>query len=108
MKDTIEIPGVIVRSERGRDRYRTYAVIALDPSNPTAPLIVSDGRLHPVEQRKHKNPKHLRYLGTPVETDRKILLECPQNSQIAEICGKYEKLFGNQKNGLDKDPSFDL
>jgi hypothetical protein len=44
----------------------------------------------------------LELLGAPVESDRKILLECGENGKIAEICEKYEKLFGNQKNALDK------
>jgi len=101
-KESPELPGVIVRSKQGRDRFRTYAVIAADPENLTAPLVIADGKLHPVEQRKHKNPKHLELLGAPVESDRKILLECGENGKIAEICEKYEKLFGNQKNALDK------
>jgi hypothetical protein len=44
----------------------------------------------------------LELLGTPVESDRKILLESGDNGKIAEICEKYEKRFGNRKNGLDK------
>ena len=96
------LPGVIVRSKAGRDRYRTFAVIAVDRENMTAPLIVSDGRLHPLKQRKHKNPAHLELLGAPGENDRQKLLCAAADGEIAEICAKYEKLFGNQKNPLDK------
>ena len=107
-ENELRLPGVIVRSVQGRDRWRVFAVVGIDLSNDTAPLIVSDGRLHPLEQQKHKNPAHLRLLGVPVETDRKVLLDSPTNSEIAEICGKYEKLFGNAKIPLDRGESFDL
>ena len=100
--EAVRLPGAIVRVKRGRDRYRTFAVIGLDPDNATAPLIISDGRLHPAKQRKHKNPAHLELLGMPVETDRKKLSEGAEDVEIAEICLKYEKLFGNEKNPLDK------
>ena len=107
-KETPELPGVIVRSKQGRDRFRTFAVIGTDPENETAPLVIADGRLHPLEQRKHKNPRHLELLGTPVESDRKILLESVDKGKIAEICEKYEKRFGNEKNSLDKRPANEL
>ncbi len=97
------LPGVIVRSKAGRDRFRTFAVIAVDPADMTAALIVSDGRLHPLKQRKHKNPAHLALLGVPGESDREKLLRGATDGEIAEICAKYEKLFGNQKNPLDKE-----
>ena len=101
---SVRVPGAIVRSEKGRDRFRTFAVIALDPENPTAPLIVADGSLHPAAQRKHKNPAHLSLLGMPVESDRKRLTGGAEDGEIAEICLRYEKLFGNGKCPLDKKP----
>ena len=106
--EDIRVPGAIVRSKQGRDRYRTFAVIALDPENPVAPLIIADGILHRAAQRKHKNPAHLAYLGMPVETDRKRLAEGADDVEIAEICSRYEKLLGNEKNPLDKEQSNDL
>ncbi len=107
-KEDVRLPGAIVRSKQGRDRFRTFAVIGLDPDNPTAPLIIADGRLHPAKQRKHKNPAHLEFLGMPVETDRKRLADGAGDGEIAEICLRYEKLLGNEKNPLDKEPSNDL
>ena len=107
-KEDVRLPGAIVRSKQGRDRFRTFAVIALDPDNPAAPLIIADGRLHRAEQRKHKNPAHLELLGMPVETDRKKLADGADDSEIAEICLRYEKLLGNEKNPLDKEASNDL
>ena len=101
----VRLPGAIVRAKCGRDRFRTFAVIGLDPENTTAPLIISDGRLHPAAQRKHKNPAHLELLGMPVETDRKKLSEGAEDGEIAEICLRYEKLFGNEKKPLDKEQS---
>ena len=98
----VRVPGAIVRSERGRDRFRTFAVIALDPENPTAPLVIADGRLHPKAQRKHKNPAHLSLVGMPVESDRKRLTEGAEDGEIAEICSRYEKMPGNGKSPLDK------
>ena len=102
-KTDVRLPGAIVRSKQGRDRFRTFAVIALDPDNPTAPLIIADGRLHRAAQRKHKNPIHLELIGMPGETDRKKLTEGADDVEIAEICLRYEKLLGNEKNPLDKD-----
>ena len=101
-RDCVRLPGAIVRAKCGRDRFRTFAVIGLDPENTTAPLIISDGRLHPAAQRKHKNPAHLELLGMPVETDRKKLSEGAEDGEIAEICSRYEKLPGNGKSPLDK------
>ncbi len=107
-KKTVEVPGVIVRSAKGRDRFRAFAVIDTDPENMTAPLVIADGRLHPLRQRKHKNPKHLELLAVPVESDRKILLESGDDGKIAEICEMAEKRFVNPKNGLDKQVPKDL
>ena len=104
----VRVPGAIVRSERGRDRYRTFAVIAVDPENRVAPLIIADGVLYGAAKRKHKNPAHLRLLGMPVETDRKRLLGGADDSEIAEICRRYEKVFGNCKSPLDKGAGFEL
>ena len=107
-KKEIEAPGAIVRPKKGRDRFRTFAVIGLDEENSIAPLVIADGKLHKAAQRKHKNPIHLELLGMPVETDRKRLTEGADDVEIAEICLRYEKLFGNEKNPLDKEPPHDL
>ena len=102
------LPGAVVRSVKGRDRFRAFAVIALDTENQTAPLVVSDGRLHPIEKPKHKNPGHVRLIGMPGEMDREILRKGPTNGQIAEICAKVEKRFGNEKKPLDRDGRIEL
>lgn len=107
-KEEIRLPGVIVRSKQGRDRFRIFAVIGLDPDRPASPLIIADGRLHPRNQRKHKNPAHLELVAVPVETDRKRLEEGADDSEIAEICLRYGKIPGNEKNPLDKKPSDSL
>ncbi len=107
-KNEIRLPGVIVRSIQGRDRFRTFAVVEIDPDCPTAPLVIADGKLHPLKSRKHKNPAHLRLLGVPGESDRKKLTESPDDGQIAEICAKYEIRLGNEKKPLDRSESFDL
>ena len=96
------IPGAIVRSTAGRDRFRVFAVVEIDPGNMTAPVVVSDGRLHPLKQRKHKNPAHLSLLCIPGENDREKLKSGVSDGEIAEICHKYEKLPGNRKKPLDK------
>ena len=107
-KEDIRLPGVIVRSKQGRDRFRIFAVIGLDPDRPAAPLIIADGKLHPRSQRKHKNPAHLELVAVAVETDRKRLAEGADDSEIAEICLRYGKNPGNEKNPLDKKPSDSL
>ena len=106
--EDVRVPGAIVRSKQGRDRFRTFAVIALDGDNLTAPLVIADGKLHPAAQRKHKNPAHLELVAMPVETDRKRLLGGADDVEIAEICSRYAKSPGNEKNPLDKETSNDL
>ena len=100
--------GAIVRPKRGRDRFRTFAVIAVNTENDVAPFVIADGRLYRAARRKHKNPAHLTLLGMPVESDRKRLEEGASDGEIAEICARYEKLFGNEKSPLDKKPPDDL
>lgn len=97
-----------MRSKQGRDRFRTFAVIALDETNTIAPLVIADGVLHPAAQRKHKNPAHLELVGMPVETDRKRLEGGADDVEIAEICARYAKTPGNEKNPLDKETPDDL
>lgn len=88
-KDTLRV-GSVVRSVKGRDRKRVFVVIELDYSNPVAPAVIANGKLHKIEARKHKNPAHLRPVGALGETDTKQLLDCLTDSKIAEICDRYD------------------
>ena len=82
--------GTVVRSKTGRDRKRVFLVIGMDEENITSPVIIANGTLRKIEDSKHKNPAHLEYVGTIVESERKELLEDFTNSKIAEICSKYD------------------
>jgi ribosomal protein L14E/L6E/L27E len=75
--------GTVVRSKTGRDRKRVFLVIGTDEKNVTAPVIIANGTLRKIEDRKHKNPAHLEYLGTIVESERKELEANFTNSKIA-------------------------
>ena len=82
--------GTVVRSKTGRDRKRVFLVIGIDRENATSPVIIANGTLRKIEDEKHKNPAHLEYIGTIVESERKELSEDFTNSKIAEICSKYD------------------
>ena len=82
--------GTVVRSKTGRDRKRVFLVIGTDGENDTAPVIIANGTLRKIVDRKHKNPAHLEYLGTIVESERKALEANFTNSKIAEICIKHD------------------
>jgi len=83
-------PGTVVRSKTGRDRKRVFVVIGLDTENPVAPVIIADGRLRKVEDRKHKNPAHLIKVGRIDEITKNGTSCCFTNGEIAEICKEYD------------------
>lgn len=85
-----KIFGSVVRSKFGRDRKRVFLVIGLDTGNPIAPIIIADGRLRKIEDRKHKNPAHLEYIGDIDKNDTEGLTKCLTDGKIAEICDKYD------------------
>lgn len=82
--------GWIVRSKVGRDRKRVFLVVGIDGSDPLSPVVIADGKLRKISDAKHKNPAHLEYLGTIVDSERKELDESFTDSKIAEICSKYD------------------
>lgn len=82
--------GMIVRSKTGRDRKRVFLVIGIDYENRTAPVIIANGELRKIGDRKHKNPAHLIPVGRLVESERKELSESFTDGKIAEICIKYD------------------
>lgn len=82
--------GQIVQSVSGRDRYRVFLVIDIDEGNMTAPLVIADGRLRKIEDRKHKNPRHVRQIGSVGEMEIKALLASGGNVEIAKLCAKYD------------------
>lgn len=82
--------GTLVRSKSGRDRKRVFLVIGLDTEYPNAPIIIADGRLRKIENKKHKNPSHLEYVGVIDKRDTERLAKCFVNGEIAEICDKYD------------------
>ena len=50
------IPGMIVKSDAGRDQQRYYVVVAVEGGF----VYIADGRRRKVEKPKRKNPRHLK------------------------------------------------
>lgn len=84
------VPGMIVRSRVGRDRFRVFLIIGIDAENRTAPVIVADGTLRKVEDRKHKNPVHLDLIADIGKIGNETDISGLTNSEIAEICKKFD------------------
>lgn len=83
--------GDVVRSVAGRDRKRVYIVISKDKSDKTAPIVIADGDLRKIADRKHKNPLHLRFVGT-LAVPEVIGIKChPTDSRIAALCERFDK-----------------
>ncbi len=81
---------LVVKSKTGRDRKRVFLVIDIDYDDPISPVVIANGELRKIEDRKHKNPAHLMPVGALVESEIKELLNSFTNSKIAEICEKYD------------------
>ena len=60
----IRMPSVgdVVQSIKGRDRYRVFLVTEIDERDKVSPVVIADGRLHKLDDKKHKNPRHLRII----------------------------------------------
>lgn len=80
----------VVRSKCGRDRKRVFLVIEIDESDKNAPVVIANGTLHKLEDRKHKNPAHLERISGIGKSDIFELEKYPTNSKIAEICDKCD------------------
>ena len=86
--------GQVVRSVSGRDRKRVFIVVGIDESDKRSPVIVANGTLRTLADGKHKNPMHLRLVGTLDDSDIKKLESHPSDSGIAELCNRFD---GNEK-----------
>ncbi len=82
--------GTVVRSKCGRDRKRIFLVIDIDTDNPAAPIVVANGRLRKIADRKHKNPAHLEYVAALDKSDMEKLKTGLSDGEIAEICDKHD------------------
>ena len=91
-KSAGDMPGIgcIVRSVQGRDRKRVFAVVSYDSGHRHAPLVVADGVLHTLRSAKHKNPRHVRVVAIPAETDIRDITNAPTDEIIAGICRRYD------------------
>lgn len=88
----IRMPSVgdVVQSIKGRDRYRVFLVTEIDESDKVSPVVITDGRLHKLDEKKHKNPRHLRIISERVKIDKTALLEPLDDVQVYEICEKRD------------------
>ena len=84
----IRMPSVgdVVQSTKGRDRYRVFLVVAIDESDKVSPVVIADGRLHKLDEKKHKNPRHLRIISEHDKINKTALLEPIDDVQVYEIC----------------------
>lgn len=88
----IRMPSVgdVVQSTKGRDRYRVFLVVAIDESDKVSPVVIADGRLHKLDEKKHKNPRHLRIISEHDKINKTALLEPIEDVQVYEICEKRD------------------
>lgn len=88
----IKMPSVgdVVQSIKGRDRYRVFLVVAIDESDKVSPVVIADGRLHKLDEKKHKNPRHLRIISERDKIDKTAVFEALEDVQVYEICEKRD------------------
>lgn len=88
----IRMPSVgdVVQPTKGRDRYRVFLVTEIDESDKVSPVVIADGRLHKLDDKKHKNPRHLRIISEHGKTDKTALPEPLVDVQVYEICEKRD------------------
>lgn len=84
----IKMPSVgdVVQSTKGRDRYRVFLVVDMDESDKVSPVVIADGRLHKLDEKKHKNPRHLRIISERDKIDKTASEEPLDDVQVYEIC----------------------
>ena len=97
----IRMPSVgdVVQSIKGRDRYRVFLVVDMDESDKVSPVVIADGRLHKLDEKKHKNPR-----GNP-----KRSLIIPSRRDLTNA-GKCDKIKAQRESGAFKntDPVFGI
>lgn len=88
----IRMPSVgdVVQSTKGRGRYRVFLVVAIDESDKVSPVVIADGRLHKLDEKKHKNPRHLRIISERDKIDKTAVSEAFEDVQVYEICEKRD------------------
>lgn len=88
----IRMPSVgdVVQSIKGRDRYRVFLVVDMDESDKVSPVVIADGRLHKLDDKKHKNPRHLRIISGYSKIDKTDLSKPLVDVQVYEICEKRD------------------
>ena len=82
--------GDVVRSKCGRDRQRVFLVVEIDTEDKDAPVVIANGTLRKLEDRKHKNPAHLELVATIGKSNICETVNDLTNSKIAEICEIYD------------------
>lgn len=82
--------GSVVKSVSGRDIHRVFIVIEEDSRSRIAPIVIADGQLRTLSQRKHKNPAHLKVIATLTDEEKNELLRAADDILIAKLCKKYD------------------
>ncbi len=76
------IPGMIVKSDAGRDQPGYYVVIAVEDGF----VYIADGRRRKVEKPKRKNPRHLKATKTVVGS-----MEIDTNQKLRRVLRGYQE-----------------
>ncbi len=84
--------GTVVQSTAGRDRHRVFLVIDIDYSDMVRPVIVANGQLRKFSGKKHKNPRHLKFIAKLTEEEICELSSDLSDEKILIICKKYDKI----------------
>jgi len=90
--------GDVVRSKCGRDRKRVFLVVEIDEKDKDAPVVIANGELRKLEDRKHKNPAHLELIASIGKSDISEAENDLTNSKIAEICDRHDIQHKKQTN----------
>ena len=61
-----------------------------DTSAATENALIYNGRLHKLDEKKHKNPRHLRIISERDKIDKTAVSEAFEDVQVYEICEKRD------------------
>jgi len=91
-KDVMPIPGAIVVSRAGRDRYRRFIitkVLAPEPNEKDLRVLVCDGCLRGIAKPKKKNLSHLILIGMSDKAATLIAEDALTDNDASEILKEF-------------------
>ncbi len=85
--------GDVVKSIAGRDLNRHYLVTDRKESGGIILLALADGRGRPYNSPKHKNQKHVAYVATVTDEERKLLEAKFPDLELREVLRRYDPKY---------------